>query len=170
MDRRDFARLGLGLAAGGTAAAAFPAAADEGKAEGGKAKHRVAIQVSSEEHKVQELALGNAHNYAAYYKAKGEPYQIEVVAFGPGYNMMRSDISMVAGNIEALKKELGDGITFSACQTHPQGDRREHGADARAGAADQGGDGHPERHRAPRRAAGAGLGVYPAVRSTDPNR
>ena len=116
MDRRDFARLGLGLAAGGTAAAAFPAAADEGKAEGGKAKHRVAIQISSEEHKVQELALGNAHNYAAYYKAKGEPYQIEVVAFGPGYNMMRSDISMVAGNIEALKKELGDGITFSACQ------------------------------------------------------
>ena len=96
--------------------AALPAAADEGKAEGGKAKHRVAIQISSEEHKVQELALGNAHNYAAYYKAKSEPYQIEVVAFGPGYNMMRSDISMVAGNIEALKKELGDGITFSACQ------------------------------------------------------
>lgn len=116
MDRRDFARLGLGLVAGGTAMAALPAAADEGKADGGKAKHRVAIQVSSEEHKVQELALGNAHNYAAYYKAKGEPCQIEIVAFGPGYNMMRSDISMVAGNIEALKKELGDDITFSACQ------------------------------------------------------
>ena len=113
MDRRDFTRIGLGLVAGGSIFAANgPAAADDGKSKA----HRVAIQVSSEDHKTQELALGNAHNYAAYYKAKGEPYQIEVVAFGPGYNMFRSDISMVAGNVEELKKELGDAITFSACQ------------------------------------------------------
>lgn len=119
MDRRDFTRIGLGLAAG-TLAATAVSAADEGKGgdQGGtKGKtHRVAIQVSSEEHKVQELALGNAHNFAAYYEAKGEPYQIELVAFGPGYNMMRGDISMVKGNIENLKQELGEHITFAACQ------------------------------------------------------
>lgn len=122
MDRRDFARLGLGLAVGGTAVAAAQAAsaADDGKGGGGKA-HRVAIQVSSEEHKVQELALGNAHNYAAYYKAKGEPFQIEIVAFGPGYNMLRDDISMVKGNIEQLKQELGATITFAACQNSRAG-------------------------------------------------
>lgn len=110
MDRRDFTRLGLAGAA--LAAAGTAEAADETK---GKA-HRVAIQVSSEDHKTQELALGNAHNYAAYYKAKGEPYQIEIVAFGPGYNMLRDDISMVKGNVEQLKQELGAAITFSACQ------------------------------------------------------
>ena len=110
MDRRDFNRIGLAGAA--LAAAGTVAAADETK---GKA-HRVAIQVSSDDHKTQELALGNAHNYANFYKAKGEPYQIEVVAFGPGYNMLRDDISMVKGNIEALKTQLGANITFSACQ------------------------------------------------------
>ena len=30
--------------------------------------------------------------------------------------MFRSDISMVAGNIEELKKDLGNSITFAACQ------------------------------------------------------
>ena len=116
MDRRNFTRIGFGLAAGGTLVAATARAADDGKA-GAKGKaHRVAIQVSSEEHKVQELALGNAHNFAAYYEAKGEPYRIELVAFGPGYNMMRDDISMVKGNIENLKQELGEHITFAACQ------------------------------------------------------
>lgn len=114
MDRRDFTRIGLGLAAGGTALAAAVSAKAEG-GDKGKA-HRVAIQVSSEDHRTQELALGNAHNYAAYYKAKGEPFQIELVAFGPGYGMMRDDISMVKGNIENLKQELGDSIVFAACQ------------------------------------------------------
>ncbi len=114
MDRRDFTRIGLGLAAGGAvlSAATQGALADDGKGK----THRVAIQVSSEEHRTQELALGNAHNYAAYYKAKGEPFQIEIVAFGPGYGMMRDDISMVKGNIESLKQELGDRISFAACQ------------------------------------------------------
>ncbi len=114
MDRRDFTRIGLGLTVAGTplAAAGSAQAAYEPKDK----THRVAIQVSSDDHKTQELALGNAHNYAAYYKAKGEPCRIEVVAFGPGYNMVRDDISMVKGNIENLKQELGAAITFSACQ------------------------------------------------------
>lgn len=111
MDRRDFTRIAL--AGGGSALAARGAEAADGT--GGKA-HRLAIQVSSEDHKTQELALGNAHNYADHYKATGEPCQIEVVAFGPGYNMLRDDISMVKGNIEALKQALGAAITFSACQ------------------------------------------------------
>ena len=111
MDRRDFTRIGLA----GAALAAAGVAEAAGTEPAGK-PHRVAIQVSSEDHKTQELALGNAHNYAAYYKAKGEPYQIEVVAFGPGYNMLRDDISMVKGNVETLKQELGANITFAACQ------------------------------------------------------
>lgn len=110
MNRRVFARIGLGLAAGAAASTQAATAATEGKT------HRVAIQVSSEDHKTQELALGNAHNYATYYQGRNEAFQIEIVAFGPGYNMMRSDISMVAGTIEALKKALGDHVAFSACQ------------------------------------------------------
>ena len=30
--------------------------------------------------------------------------------------MLRDDISMVKGNVEQLKQELGAAITFSACQ------------------------------------------------------
>ena len=110
MDRRDFTRFGLtgGLVVAGAGAAAA--------ADGGGTAHRVAIQVSADDHRTQELALGNARNYAEHYKAMGAPYRIEIVAFGPGYNMLRDDISMVKGNIEALKAALGDSIAFSACQ------------------------------------------------------
>lgn len=121
MDRRIFNRAGL--LAGFSALFADAARAQTNKGKGNdegksndKGTHRVAIQIDSSERKAQEQALGNAHNYAAHYKAKGAPFQIEVVVFGPGYGMVRDDISMVAGNIEALQKDLGDRIAFSACQ------------------------------------------------------
>lgn len=106
-DRRALGRGGLGVVA---ALAAGSAVAADSK------PHRVAIQVSSEDRHTQALALGNAHNYAAYYKAKGEPYAIEIVAFGPGFAMVRGDMSMMKGEIETLQKELGDTLVVSACE------------------------------------------------------
>lgn len=117
MDRRGFTLWGIGLAAGGVTAtdlALDTASATEDGRGAGKA-HRVAIQVSSEDHRTQELALGNARNYAEHYKAKGEPFQIEIVVFGPGYGMVRDDMSMVKGNIETLKRDLGSALTVAAC-------------------------------------------------------
>ena len=112
VDRRIFSRRflgGLGLGAAATVAAGSARAA-EGK------PHRVAFQVSSDDRHTQGLVLGNAHNYAAYYKAKGEPVQIEIVAFGPGFSMVRGDISMMKGDVETLQKDLGSVLVIRACQ------------------------------------------------------
>ena len=115
MDRRFFSRLGFGLLTGAATLAVTRAAADDTTKPDANA-HRLVIQVSTEDRKVQQLALGNAGNYAAYYKAKGEPYSLEIVAFGPGYSMMRADMSMVKGAVEELQQSLGAAVTFSACQ------------------------------------------------------
>lgn len=106
MDRRLFARAGFGLF---VAIFASPAKAESSKA------HRVAIQIDSEDRRTQMLALGNAHNYAAYYKAKSEPFKIEIVVFGPGYSMVRADMSMMKGELDNLQKELGASLTVAAC-------------------------------------------------------
>ncbi len=126
MDRRFFSRTGFGLFAGLTALFATrvgPARAADDDSDA----HKVAIQVSSGERQTQQLALGNAANYANFYKAKGEPYQIEIVAFGPGYGMLRADMSMVKGEIETLQKELGSALTISACQNSRRGIARSEG-------------------------------------------
>ena len=119
MNRRAFSLTsvlaGLFAGTGGLAQAAYK---PDDTAPG---KHRLVIQVSTDDRKVQAMALGNAGNYAAHYKAKNEPFAIEVVAFGGGYAMLRGDISMVKGNVEALQRALGDTITFSACQNSRRG-------------------------------------------------
>ena len=117
MNRRAFSLTSVlaGMFAGTGAQAAYKP--DDKAPE----KHRLVIQVSTDDRKVQAMALGNAGNYAAHYKAKGETFAIEVVAFGGGYAMLRGDISMVKGNVEALQKSLGDAITFSACQNSRRG-------------------------------------------------
>lgn len=107
MDRRLFGRAGLGLVA--AFAAATKASAADSK------KHRVVFQVSSEDRHAQQLALGNARNYSAYYKARGEPVEIEIVAYGPGLNMLRGDISMMKGDLENVQQDLGTSLTVLAC-------------------------------------------------------
>ena len=41
------------------------------------------------------LALNNVRNITEYYKEKGETVAIEVVTYGPGLHMLRSDTSPV---------------------------------------------------------------------------
>ena len=115
MDRRFFNRLGLGVVATAGAVAARAAQAD------GKTGHRIVVQVSSGDRQTQQLALGNAGNYAAHYKAKGEPFAIEIVAFGPGYQMVRGDMSMMKGDVAALQEKLGAALVISACQNTRRG-------------------------------------------------
>ena len=112
MDRRFFGRAGLGIVA---AVAASSARAAEPK------PHRVVFQISVEDRRTQGLVLGNAHNYAAYYKANGEPVEIEIVAFGPGYSLVRGDMSMMKGELENLQHDLGASLTVMACQNTRRG-------------------------------------------------
>jgi intracellular sulfur oxidation DsrE/DsrF family protein len=76
--------------------------------------HRVAIQVNQNDKAVMELALNNAKNVIEYYAANGEAATVEIVAYGPGLHMLRSDTSPVRERIAVMSLE-NPGVTFAAC-------------------------------------------------------
>ncbi len=61
-----------------------------------------------------DLALNNVRNIAEYYKQKGETVAIEVVTYGPGLHMLRSDTSPVKDRIAPMALE-NPSVTFIAC-------------------------------------------------------
>ena len=77
-------------------------------------QHRVVIQVSENDPKIMNLALNNAENLAKFYEQSGEAVQIEIVAYGPGLNMVRSDTSPVKDRLAALVGRP-QPITFTGC-------------------------------------------------------
>jgi intracellular sulfur oxidation DsrE/DsrF family protein len=110
MDRRFFNRAGGGLFVG----LAGLLAARPASAEPTAKQHRVALQVSSDDPAVMTLVLNNATNVAAYYRERNQDVQIEIVAFGPGYLMLR-DISPVKERISTIRQQL-PFVILSACQ------------------------------------------------------
>ncbi len=76
--------------------------------------HYLAIHVDENDKFKMNLALNNAENVTKYYKAKGDTVKIEIVTYGPGLVMLRSDKSPVKARIEKISLEL-DNIQFSAC-------------------------------------------------------
>jgi uncharacterized protein len=79
-----------------------------------KKVHRLILQVNTNEPAVMNLALNNAANAAQHYKSIGEKFQIEIVTFGPGLNMLRDDTSPVKERIKSLA-ETSRSISFAAC-------------------------------------------------------
>ncbi len=65
-------------------------------------QHRVVIQVSENDPRIMNLALNNAENLKTFYEQAGEAVQVEIVAYGPGLNMVRSDTSPVRDRLAAL--------------------------------------------------------------------
>jgi intracellular sulfur oxidation DsrE/DsrF family protein len=110
MDRRIFNRAGGGLFVG--LAGLF--ATGSVRAEPAPKEHRIALQVSSDDPALMTMVLNNATNVAAYYRDRSQNVQIEIVAFGPGYLMLR-DISPVKERILAMHQQL-PFVVFSACQ------------------------------------------------------
>jgi intracellular sulfur oxidation DsrE/DsrF family protein len=79
-------------------------------------QHRVAIQVDQNDPAVINLALNNVTNVIEYYRAKGESVDVDLVAYGPGLNMLRADKSTVKERVKQLKDLAFPGkIQFSAC-------------------------------------------------------
>jgi len=90
--------------------------------------HRVTIQVDQNDPDVMNLALNNASNVIDYYRNKGEDVQVEVVAYGPGLNMLRDDTSPVKDRIKQLKElAFPSSISFSACNVTKQGMEKREG-------------------------------------------
>jgi uncharacterized protein len=88
--------------------------------------HRIAIQVDQSDPQVMNLVLNNATNVIEYYRDKNEPVEVDIVAYGPGLHMLRSDTSPVQDRIKRLSAFPGK-IQFSACNNTKEGMERTEG-------------------------------------------
>ena len=84
-----------------------------------QATHKVAIQVSQNDKAVMDLALNNAKNIIDYYKGKGETVAIEIVTYGPGLHMLRSDTSPVKDRIAPMALENPTSSSSPAATPRP---------------------------------------------------
>jgi intracellular sulfur oxidation DsrE/DsrF family protein len=109
-------RIAAALTAGLSAAAAVAAE-----------PARVAIQVDQQDPAVMNLALNNAANIISHYEAEGRPVEVEIVAYGPGLDMLRVDASPVRERIGAMSLEH-ENLKFSACGNTIAGVTRREGA------------------------------------------
>jgi intracellular sulfur oxidation DsrE/DsrF family protein len=80
-----------------------------GLAMAGDAKHKMVIQVSTDDPRTQKIALNNAVNLQKLYGM--DNVTIEVVAYGPGLGLLTKK-SKQAKRVESLAMQ---DITFSAC-------------------------------------------------------
>lgn len=80
--------------------------------------HYVAIHVDQNDPQVMNMALNNASNVASYYEAQGDTVIIEMVAYGPGLNMLVAGRSPVEDRISLMSLE-NENLSFAACgNTH----------------------------------------------------
>jgi uncharacterized protein len=101
-----------------------------GRAANSVKPHRIAIQVDQNDPAVMNLALNNAQNAIDYYRGKGEDVDVEIVAYGPGLNMLREDKSPVKQRISEMAKlddALASKIVFSACHNTLKGMEKREG-------------------------------------------
>ncbi len=90
--------------------------------------HRLLIQVDQNDPAVMNLALNNATNVIEYYRSKDEQVDIDIIAYGPGLNMLRADTSPVQDRIKSFKELAFPGkIQFSACNVTKQGMEKREG-------------------------------------------
>jgi len=80
--------------------------------------HYLAIHVDQNDPKVMNMALNNAQNVTTYYEAQGDSIVIELVAYGPGLNMLVAGRSPVADRIASMSLQF-ENMSFAACgNTH----------------------------------------------------
>lgn len=75
---------------------------------------RLAIQISDGDPKTYTKALNVVANFARGMSSKGEMFEIEIVAFNAGINLLRTDKSPMIDRVKSLSESIPD-ITFSAC-------------------------------------------------------
>jgi intracellular sulfur oxidation DsrE/DsrF family protein len=83
--------------------------------------HRVAIQIDQNDPQIMNLALSNVINLIEYYRDKNEDVEVDIVAYGPGLQMLRADTSPVQDRVRRLKDTVFPGkIQFSVCNNTKQ--------------------------------------------------
>ena len=91
-------------------------------------RHRIAIQVDQNDPQVMNLALNNATNVVEYYRSKNEEVDVDIVAYGPGLNMLREDTSPVKDRLKQLANgTFPSSVKFSACGNTQKGMEKREG-------------------------------------------
>ena len=89
-----------------------------GMAFAGSDAHKLVLHVDENDKARMNLVLNNASNVAKYYLDKGEEVTIEIVAYGPGLNMLVQGKSPVADRVKIVSENY-DNISFKGCgNTH----------------------------------------------------
>jgi len=90
--------------------------------------HHVAFHVDQNDPDVMNQTLNNATNVIEYYRARNEDVDVDIVTYGPGLNMLRTDTSPVQDRIKRLKDIVFPGkIQFSACNLTKTGMEKREG-------------------------------------------
>ncbi|WP_319826364.1 DsrE family protein [Thalassovita sp.] len=76
--------------------------------------HKVAVHVNSNDMHVVNMALNNVENVAAFYKSQGDDVTIEVVAYGPGLQILLPGKSPVEERIKTMSL-AHEHLEFAAC-------------------------------------------------------
>lgn len=76
--------------------------------------HRIAIQVSDNDPGTMTKVLNNAANLSKFFLARGEDYEIEIVAYNAGLHLLRTDTSPVAERVASFPQSVPN-VRFSAC-------------------------------------------------------
>ena len=106
---RKFVQL---LAVAAAMALAVPAIAADNNGK----THRIVFQVDQNDPAVMNLTLNNVSNILEYYHSKGEQAEVEVVAYGPGLNMLRDDKSPVKARLKSIQSgSFPSKVAYSAC-------------------------------------------------------
>jgi intracellular sulfur oxidation DsrE/DsrF family protein len=72
------------------------------------------VQVSRDDAEGMNLALNNLLASKQLFDRENEPFQAELVAYGPGIAMLREDKSPVKDRIESARREIPD-LVLSMC-------------------------------------------------------
>ena len=96
--------LAVALALGAPACAQQAALQDKPFAE-----HKIVLQLSDNDPKRQALVISVAYNLLKFYDP--DKVAIEVVAFGPGIDLLRTD----NGNRKLVESLIAQGVRFDVC-------------------------------------------------------
>jgi intracellular sulfur oxidation DsrE/DsrF family protein len=89
-------------------------------------QHRLVLHVDTEDAETMNLALNNAINVKKFYDAQGQAVTIEIVAYGPGITMLRSDTSPVKDRIKEARSSV-PGLALSMCGNAKAGAEKREG-------------------------------------------
>lgn len=76
--------------------------------------HRVVFQINSDDPAAMKHAVSNSINLMKYYREKKADLKVEIVGYGPGIDMFRTDKSPVRAILEFMHGHFPE-ISFAVC-------------------------------------------------------